>query len=267
MQPSLAMTAMVNRDESPVSASIEKRVGNSPVAVFANLLVGQLRKERDSEPQGDTEQASSRSLWVISACLAISGTLQAEMGLLEFFPVLTPWLLAFKIYLQRESSDCTCRFWVSSPAVWGATLTAFVIAFALSNGNILSFTLSGAAFAPLFLFYAALLPRAATRGNFLPHIGDFENAVTSLSWRTAAIMVFALGGHTLLYGAAWDREAHVLALGLLKALFWYFVAQTFRNASWCIAPAMISFAVVAVQDLYTTSKATSVVLASILALS
>jgi hypothetical protein len=96
----------------------------------------------------------------------------------------------------------------------------------LSNGGILPLILSGVVAAPLFLFCVTLLPKVASRGYYLPHIDDFEEAAHRLSWRTLAIIVPALGGKALMYGMPLDKVALTLNLGLLKAFSWYFTAKT-----------------------------------------
>ena len=154
----------------------------------------------------------------------------------------------------------------------------------LSKGSILAFSLSGATVAPAFVFYVALLPKSCSRPRYLPHVDNLEDAVRRLSWKIVTLLVLALGGKTLVYGVTFDTAVHTLGLGLLQACSWYFVSRMTRTrqcqwgiddhrpqsriASWCIAPAMATFGLVATRmtSTSTNAQALSVILASALAI-
>jgi hypothetical protein len=94
------------------------------------------------------------------------------------------------------------------------------------NSDAPNIVVSIAVVGPLLVVYITLLPRSVTRGRFLPHIDDFEKAVTRLSWMTVAALVLALNGRTLVRGVSWNETSFMVVSGLLKALSWYFVAKT-----------------------------------------
>lgn len=75
----------------------------------------------------------------------------------------------------------------------------------------------------LFIVYAALLPKGGT-SLCLPSV-DFERAIRPLSIRIIILLFLMLCVSTILIGLSIVSPIHVLLVGLLKALSWYFAAK------------------------------------------
>lgn len=126
-------------------------------------------------------------------------------------------------YLGSASKLPAGPFSLFTSASYGAFLISLFTIFTFSDWAIrISFS-SIALVAALFTVYAALLPRS---GTFLclPSI-NFERAIRPLSIRIVILLFFLLFISTILTGLSGVNPIHILLLGLLKALSWYFTAK------------------------------------------
>ncbi|KAF2128534.1 glycosyltransferase family 90 protein [Dothidotthia symphoricarpi CBS 119687] len=225
-------------------------------------------KNRSSCPE--TQSTSTISLWVVAASLTISCLYKAEMGMVELLPILTPLLLVARHRLRPEfSASRTSSSWLFSPLAWGTTLSALFITLTLSNGDFLSSALSIVAVVSQLLVYVTFLPRTISTSRLLPLIDDIENDVMPLSWRVVTILTITMAMQTTMIGVSGIRITSVLLLGVFKALSWYFTIRMTRYASWCIAPAIGTFSLIAARDPFLQSsevRALCNVIASFLAL-
>ncbi|KAL7920375.1 glycosyltransferase family 90 protein [Trichoderma austrokoningii] len=217
------------------------------------------------EPNAPSSHSSSQ--WVFATSIAAFSFLKMETGAIQFLPILTPLLLVTQRYLGSVSKSPAGPFSRFTSSVFGATLISTFTIYVFSDWTIWISLSSVALVAALFIAYAALLPKGCT-SSCLPSV-NFERAIRPLSIRIVILAFFMLCISTILTGISIVNPIHVLLLGLLKVLSWYFTAKVAQSTSWVIATTIATFSIASASD--PSNKASDVaavawVLASALAL-
>lgn len=138
-------------------------------------------------------------------------------------PILTPLLLATQRYFGSVSKLPAGLFSPLTSTICGAVLISLFTIFTFSDWSIQTSLSSITLVAALFIVYAALLPKCATC-LYLPSI-NFERVIRPLSFRIIILLFFMLCISIVLTGFSRVNPIHLLLLGLLKALSWYFIAK------------------------------------------
>ncbi|KAJ3571633.1 hypothetical protein NPX13_g5313 [Xylaria arbuscula] len=220
----------------------------------------------------ETQTPSSISLWMIAASIVICSVFRAERGIIILLPALAPLLAISYRYTRPGSHPSTgCHISFSSLLrhdILGTALTAVLGIAALSGWDPTTYAISAAPVVALFIAYTLLAPQSTRNSQWLESV-DIEDAVSSLALRVAALLVAALVGESYLFGLPNINAVETLALGLIKALMWYFTSQLARNTSWLVAAVAGTFSLLATRDPFmqpTDTRALIVALASLLSL-
>ncbi|KMP07830.1 capsule protein [Coccidioides immitis RMSCC 2394] len=187
-------------------------------------------------------------------------------------PALTPLLLLVQKYLGSElrpPRTSNSRFFHPFVnTILGTTLAASFFIFILSDWNLRGHALSIIPVAALLVVYTTLTPRTDKSSRYLPSF-DIEATIIRLSLRVVVVLGLALVVEILAFDLPRSTVVAISALGLAKALFWYFIIQTARNSSWNTTSIIETFSVISTRNPFTQSSDTQslfFVIASLLAL-
>jgi len=138
----------------------------------------------------------------------------------------------------------------------------------------------------LFCVYISFDPNTKV-SKLVPSIENVEDEIARISWRTGALLIVASGIQLVAYGPGSDGIWYILLSCCAKAVFWYSIIRAVgaspnpttgkvlirfqaRNTTWCIAPAIVTFALVSAMDPFKQASeipAVSSVIASFVSLS
>ncbi|KAL7817909.1 glycosyltransferase family 90 protein [Trichoderma aethiopicum] len=203
---------------------------------------GKLLKRPVVAGKSRTTSSTTATLWGYAANIAAYTFCKTETGLIQFIPALTPLLLTVKRY--RRSSSTPKPPELIAPLVntyWGPVLAGSFCVLTFSDWNMRALLSCTIATCLLFIVYAALLPRVETLAH-LPSV-SLDNIIRPLSVRVVILLLCIWGFDTILFGLTTPVLSSTLVIGLLKALSWYFIIQVARDASWIVAPLIITFSI------------------------
>ncbi|KUJ23249.1 glycosyltransferase family 90 protein [Mollisia scopiformis] len=212
----------------------------------------------------EPHHASSRSLWVVAACLTVASCFQAEIGTIGLLPALTPLLL-----IAEKQSWCPIRsprlsdLGQSSSFIWGTAFVASLAVLTAPDRDSLGLILSVVPLACLVLVYIAFTPRSEST-PYLPRI-DIEEAILTLSNRVVVFLILALSLQMFAFGLSSTGIMSMLLLGFTKAFSWYFMIRMARKSSWSIATTIVTFSMVSTHDFSMLSSDTMALLQVIIA--
>ncbi|KAM5445523.1 hypothetical protein MaudCBS49596_007429 [Microsporum audouinii] len=242
--------------------------GRSSRAGPLSLSLGYSQAQRSS---------SSASIWIAALSIASACLARAEVGLIAFFPVLTPLLLVAQRHFgssARPSADSSDS-WLLYPlanTLWGTSLVAVIFTITLSDWDFAGHGLSALPVLALLAVYLTFMPKTERKSRFLPHV-DIEDAVRPVSLRVVVMLLVLLGVEVATFGFPTGGILVTLALGFTKSLSWYSIIQTYntqaRYSSWCTATAAGTFGIMSTLSPFmqsSGSKALSHVIASFFAL-
>ncbi|PTB43861.1 glycosyltransferase family 90 protein [Trichoderma asperellum CBS 433.97] len=197
------------------------------------------------EPTAPSSPSSSQ--WIFAAGIAAFSFIKMETGAIQFLPILTPLLLATQRWLGSVSKLPAGPFLLFMNTICGASLISLFTIFTFSDWSIQVSLSSIILAAVLFIVYAALLPKG---GTFLclPST-NFERAIRPLSPRIVILLFYMLCLSIIFTGFARVNLIHMLLLGLLKALSWYFTAKVAQSTSWVIATTITTFSIASTSNL------------------
>ncbi|KAJ8105425.1 hypothetical protein ONZ43_g7432 [Nemania bipapillata] len=155
-----------------------------------------------------------------------------------------------------------------SIAVLSISSSAIFAIAALSEWDLLAYSISLAPVVALFIIYTLLTPQVETRSAWLQGF-DIESATRSLSLRVVIILAAIIGAETYLIGFPCINIIKTLTLGLAKALTWYYMSQLARNSSWLAATVASTFSLLATRNPFaqqTDARALITVIASLISL-
>ncbi|KAK8069842.1 Capsule-associated protein [Apiospora phragmitis] len=194
---------------------------------------------------------SSGLLWVLASCISVAAVCKSENGESELQPLLTPLLLT----LQGHSAVAALSPTIGSTKghnhndtrtlqsrVYGAVVVAAIAVLSLLRWDLKRIPLHTIPLAALYFAYTILLRRA--NGSSLRD-GKLAQFTTSLSLRIAFILKLLVSLEVLLLGFPTVALRNIVLAGLAKAAFWHFVTQTAQSTTWCIAPAIETFGILA----------------------
>ncbi|KAL6874790.1 glycosyltransferase family 90 protein [Trichoderma novae-zelandiae] len=189
-----------------------------------------------------TTTSTAATVWGYAANVAVYTFFRTETGLIQILPALTPLLLTVKRSLGSSSGSKPAGLF--TPLVntyWGPILAGSFCILAFSNWSVQAFLFCIIPTCFLFIVYTALLPRVSAYTH-LPTI-SLENVIRPLSVRVVFLLLCLTGVDTILFGLTTTDLISTLLLGLLKASSWYFIIQVARDASWVVAPLIITFSI------------------------
>ncbi|KAI0020333.1 hypothetical protein F4780DRAFT_791957 [Xylariomycetidae sp. FL0641] len=211
----------------------------------------------DGLPSAATGPSTARrsSLWVAAVGIAVAQLYRAENAeVVELFPLLTPLLLLLLVLSGRHSKSRlpgAPGYEVPRHAVGAAALAAAVfVTLALEPWDPLRYALSLGPVAGLAATYVAF-----SGSGILPSV-DVQGVIRPLALRVVALLLVAAGLDRAVYGPPGFQVIGVLVLAAVKALAWYFTIRTARQSSWCVAPAIGTFALAATCDPFTQPSGT-----------
>ncbi|QVM08440.1 F-actin-capping protein subunit beta [Coccidioides posadasii str. Silveira] len=221
----------------------------------------------------EAQPTSAASLSIVTVGLVAFCLSTAGNGKSEFLkPALTPLLLLVQKYLGSElrpPRTSNSRFFHPFVnTILGTTFAASFFIFILSDWNLRGHALSIIPVAALLVVYTTLTPRTDKSSRYLPSF-DIEGTIIPLSLRVVVVLGLALVVEILAFDLPRSTVVAISALGLAKALFWYFIIQTARNSSWNTTSIIETFSVISTRDPFTQSSDTQslfFVIASLLAL-
>ncbi|KAL6890447.1 glycosyltransferase family 90 protein [Trichoderma evansii] len=239
----------------PVLMKCQKKLEQGPI----------LRPSVYGEPLAPSSPPSSQ--WMFAAGIAVLSSIKMETSAIHFFPILTPLLMATQRYLGCISKLPTGPFSLLTSTICGTTLISLFTIFTFSDWDIQASLSSITLVAALFMVYAALSPKGGTFSR-LPSI-NFECAIRSLSTRIVILLFFMLCISIIFTGFIRANPIHLLLLGILKALTWYFIAKVAQNTSWVIGILITTFSIASTSNLSnkaSDTEAATWVLAAVMAL-
>ncbi|KAI1863590.1 hypothetical protein JX265_008807 [Neoarthrinium moseri] len=217
------------------------------------------------------QSTSFKALWLVSGSIVCASCLRAEYDVLQYFPALTPILLAIQIHQGSERaapSNSNPRWCVYiSDTVSGTSAVALFAILSLTDWDYRKAFLSLIYLAAYLIIYVALTPRAP-QGSRIPRL-DIDSAIGPLSSFTASILGFILAVETIVSGLPAINLGYTLLSAFAKSLSWFFTIQTARLTSWHIAPAIGTFAIISTLDPFkqtSSFQAASHVAASVVSL-
>ncbi|OBR05513.1 Capsule-associated protein [Colletotrichum higginsianum IMI 349063] len=204
---------------------------------------------------------SSASLWIVAIGVVAVSIYKAECKrFITFLPLVSPILLAVQQYALRSepASDPllqpTAHSRISAFAfdtIPGTLAAGLLSTLVLSGGDLRASALSIVPVIAMLVVYAALEHGSTTeRTGFFPRL-EVQRSILPLAFRVFILLAVCLAIDTALFGF---RTAHVpttIALGIAKALSWYFTARAANDASWRIAPAIGTFSIASTRDPFT----------------
>ncbi|KAK8085358.1 glycosyltransferase family 90 protein [Apiospora hydei] len=217
---------------------------------------------------------SSGLLWVLAFCISLAAVCKSENGEGELQPLLTPLLLTLQGHYAVAAHSPTLGSTKGhghdtgtlQSRVYGAVAVSAIAILSLLRWDLKRIALHAIPLAALYFAYTILLRRA--NGSSLRN-GNLAKFTTSLSLRTAFILKALISLEVLLLGFPTVALRSVVLGGLAKAVFWYFVAQAAQSTTWCIAPAIETFGILASRTAWAQSselQALVQIVASVLAL-
>ncbi|KAI1177812.1 glycosyltransferase family 90 protein [Nemania sp. FL0916] len=212
------------------------------------------------------------SLWLVALCIAICSVFRAQRGIIVLFPVLVPLLVISHRYqrldLYPSKDHRASPLSLLTQSIAGTTVAAGFAIAALSEWDLLAFSLSLAPVAALFIAYNLLTPESDNRLRWLRSF-DLKAESRSLSLRIEILLVIALVVESCVIGFPSINAIETLALGLFKALLWYHTSRLARNSSWVDAAVAGTFGLLATRNPFAQhaeSRACMTVLASLISL-
>ncbi|KAK8879273.1 hypothetical protein PGQ11_000567 [Apiospora arundinis] len=193
---------------------------------------------------------SSGLLWVLAFCISVAAVFKSENGEIALQPLLTPLLLTLQRHyvvastppdLGREKGHPHGTL-VHQAKVNGAISIAALAVLSLLSWDLKRIPLHFIPLAALYFAYTILLRRANVSSL---RDGKLEQFIRSISFRIAFILKLLVSLEVLLLGIPNVAFRTVILAGLAKAAFWHFVTQTAHSTTWCIAPAIETFAILA----------------------
>lgn len=203
-------------------------------------------RRNPADPQADLFKwakppLSNVSLWLVSIGLLIHCLFAAEDKFSTIFPALSPLILLahrlLGIYAQPATlsrGPVSLAFSLLTNTLCGTTFVAAFAIIALKAPLFLTFGSSEALFSvPLvaqLVVYAtiALLGQGAESPHKTPQHLGIESAVLPLSLCIIRLMIISISFMGAAFGFPQCQLERMLALGLSKALFWYFAFKMVR---------------------------------------
>ncbi|KAK8054007.1 hypothetical protein PG996_013308 [Apiospora saccharicola] len=207
---------------------------------------------------------SSGLLWVLAFCFSVAAVCKSENGESQLqghhaVAAISPTLGSTKGH-GRDTSTRQSK-------VYGTLFVSAVAVLSLMRWDLKRIPLHAIPLTALYFAYTILLRRASSSSS---RDGNPRQFTTSLSLRLAFILKAMVSLEVLLIGVPTVVAFRsVIVVGLAKAAFWHFVTQTAQSTTWCIAPAIETFGILAGCMYLTKSSGLQVLLqvvASVLAL-
>ncbi|KAK7931550.1 hypothetical protein PG985_002262 [Apiospora marii] len=182
---------------------------------------------------------SSGLLWVLAFCLSVAAVWHYTVA------ALSPNLGSTKGH--SHAHDTSTR----QSKVYGAVFVSAVAVLSLLRWDLKRIPLHAIPLAALYFAYSILLRRANSSSLRNGNLGQF---ITSLSLRIAFILKALVSLEVLLLGVPTVAFRNVILAGIAKAAFWHFVTQTAQSTTWCTAPAIETFGILAGRTSLTESS-------------
>ncbi|RBQ71330.1 hypothetical protein FVER14953_00149 [Fusarium verticillioides] len=214
-----------------------------PNTLPSSPLLNDLQKQRHS----------SLSQWIVVLGIVAAAFYRAESTTVGFYPLLTPLLLTVQTYFQPSISSDPVPTSPLISTIKGTTLVAVLSAFSLSNGDLFGSLASIILVASLFIVYSIFSPDFKVRILSLSSV-DIETNIKAIAGRTMVLLLVAAAFQTLVLGPPNSNVILVLFTGLVKALSWFFVVQTARQTSWCIATTIATFALACARNPFSQTS-------------